>query len=137
MVTQYAVRALRSFPPETIIFYIPQLVQSLRYDKSGLVLAYLVAAAKESEVVAHQLIWNTMTYTEGEESDLTKPAKELSERIVNDFSEEVKQRYQEEFTFFENVTKISGILKEQAETKEERKVKEIEMSDFDAIFRLC
>lgn len=66
IVTQYAVRVLHSFPPETIVYYIPQLVQTLRYDKTGLVYDYLVTAAKESELLAHQLIWNTQTYTEAD-----------------------------------------------------------------------
>ncbi len=82
----------------------------------------MTVAAKESEVVAHQLIWNTMTYTEGEESDLSKPAKVLSDRIIQEFSPDARKRYEEEFIFFENVTKISGVLKEKADTKEERKV---------------
>lgn len=62
MVTQYAIRVLRSCPPETIIFYIPQLVQCLRYDSTGLVFDYLVTAAKSSELIAHQLLWNAQTY---------------------------------------------------------------------------
>lgn len=79
LVTQYAVRVLRNFLPETIIYYIPQLIQALRYDRTGifsnfslnflihftgLVFDYLTTAAKQSELLAHQLIWNTQTYTE-------------------------------------------------------------------------
>lgn len=66
LVIQYSVRVLHSFPPETIILYIPQLVQALRYDRTQLVAEYLLAAAKESDFLAHQLIWNTLTYTEAE-----------------------------------------------------------------------
>jgi hypothetical protein len=36
------------------------------------------------------------------------------------------ERYQSEFHFFETVTKISGILLKEAETKEERKVNNFE-----------
>eukprot|EP01114_Cavostelium_apophysatum_P015265 TRINITY_DN4121_c0_g1_i2.p1 TRINITY_DN4121_c0_g1~~TRINITY_DN4121_c0_g1_i2.p1 ORF type:complete len:1498 (+),score=439.31 TRINITY_DN4121_c0_g1_i2:104-4597(+) len=77
LVTQYAVRVLGSFPPDTIIYYIPQLIQALRYDRTDLVQKYLVNAAKTSESLAHNLIWNTQTYNynELEGGDLGKKAK--------------------------------------------------------------
>lgn len=33
---QYAVRVLGSYSPETLLFYVPQLVQGTRYDKVNL-----------------------------------------------------------------------------------------------------
>lgn len=122
LVIQYAVRVLHSFPPETIIFYIPQLVQTLRYDKTGLVFEYLAIAAKESDLLAHQIIWNTQTYTEVEEpGELGVIARQLQQRIMNEFDEKAAQSYNTEFNFFSTVTSISGFLLHNAETKEARK----------------
>lgn len=47
---------LRSFSAETNIFYLPQLVQTLRYDRTDLIEAYLLDAALRNEFLAHQLV---------------------------------------------------------------------------------
>eukprot|EP01117_Protostelium_nocturnum_P007910 TRINITY_DN2825_c0_g1_i1.p1 TRINITY_DN2825_c0_g1~~TRINITY_DN2825_c0_g1_i1.p1 ORF type:complete len:1936 (+),score=831.43 TRINITY_DN2825_c0_g1_i1:212-6019(+) len=122
LVIQYAVRVLHNFSPETIIYYIPQLVQTLRYDVTGSVFQYLLNVSKESELLAHQLIWNIQTYTKTQEQNrLTATAGKLKEAIIAGMTPEVLQRYKIEFEFFKTVTKISAILLKEAETKEARK----------------
>ncbi len=62
-VVDYALRSLRSCSVRAVIFLIPQLVQVLRYDRTGLLEQFLRATSKASELVAHQVIWNTHIYT--------------------------------------------------------------------------
>ena len=112
----------------------------------GLVFDYLAIAAKESDFLAHQLIWNTQTYTEVEDvsgfclvnssqpGELGLVAAKLRDKIMQDFDALVRllssaslrpqaeERYRKEFSFFEQVTSISGVLLKNAETKEARKV---------------
>ncbi|EGC30157.1 hypothetical protein DICPUDRAFT_158137 [Dictyostelium purpureum] len=120
LVSQYACRVLRSFPPETIMFYIPQLVQALRYDRSGQVENYLVSASKTSELLAHQIIWNIQTYTEPDPNGriilddplIQSVSKRLKDRVIDEMqdSEKIYNNYKEEFAFFESFTAISGRL---------------------------
>ena len=44
-----------------MLFYIPQLVQATRYDDLGYVKEFIKKISKESNLVAHQLIWNIQT----------------------------------------------------------------------------
>ena len=133
-VTQYAISVLRSFPPDTIIFYIPQLVQALRYDQSGLVEKFIITSSKQSDVIAHQFIWNTQTYVnDGEKSSypLSSKAKRIRQTIINSFTPASKENYENEFSFFEQVTAISGILKPHSKPEQRQilksKLKEIQL----------
>ncbi|XP_072972382.1 phosphatidylinositol 4-kinase alpha 1 [Typha angustifolia] len=117
-VMAYVLRVLESYPPERVTFFMPQLVQALRYDEGKLVEGYLLGAARRSNIFAHILIWHlqgeSCTVDPGKEVDGTKTFQAilpiLRERIINSFTPEARDMFEREFSFFDKVTSISGAL---------------------------
>ena len=115
-VLQYAMRTLESHSIDITFFYVPQIVQALRYDALGYVERYIIETGKFSQLFAHQILWN-MNANAYKDDDATVPdplkptLDKVGDSLVNSFSGEDKLFYEREFAFFGEVTGISGKLK--------------------------
>ncbi|KAH7425180.1 hypothetical protein KP509_11G043500 [Ceratopteris richardii] len=142
----YVLRVLETYPPERVTFFMPQLVQTLRYDAyDGLIEQYLIAAAKRSHIFAHILIWQLQgeeplpeefTKDGSQEADsFTDLALKVKERIIQSFDNEALDMFSREFRFFDKVTNISGVLyplsKEQRRAAIKRELEKIEVEGTD------
>ncbi|KAI8079556.1 uncharacterized protein B0P05DRAFT_541070 [Gilbertella persicaria] len=119
LILQYAMRSLEYYPVDTVFFYVPQIVQALRYDDYGYVERYIMEAGQVSQLFAHQIIWNMSAnfYIDADKDcikpDPLKPTLErIIDHLVSSFTGKDRDFYEREFKFFGDVTAISGYLKE-------------------------
>ncbi|RPA77257.1 hypothetical protein BJ508DRAFT_364570 [Ascobolus immersus RN42] len=115
-ILQYAMRSLESHPISTTFFYVPQIVQALRYDALGYVQRFILEAAKFSQLFAHQIIWNMKANAyKDEDATIPDPVKpvldQTMDRLIDSFTDEDRSFYEREFKFFGEVTAISGTLR--------------------------
>ncbi|TGZ58377.1 hypothetical protein CRM22_009667 [Opisthorchis felineus] len=114
---QYAVRVLANYPSETMLFYVPQLVQGVRYDKLGYLTESILTSAKRSPLLAHQLLWNMNTniYRDEEgtklDPDIGTHLIAIRETILRSFTGPSLAFYKREFEFFDRITGVSGIIR--------------------------
>ncbi|KAI9718337.1 MAG: phosphatidylinositol-4- kinase [Chrysothrix sp. TS-e1954] len=115
-IIQYAVKALENHSVDVTFFYVPQIVQTLRYDSLGYVERYIVETAKFSQLFAHQIIWNMKANAykdeDSNEPDPLKPTLDsLTHSLLGNFSSIDRDFYKREFDFFDQITGISGKLR--------------------------
>ncbi|VDM24241.1 unnamed protein product [Toxocara canis] len=114
---QYAVRVLRSYPPDVLLQYIPQLVQAIRHDTMGYVAELIVWLAGHSQLLAHQLLWNMQTNLYKDEDskekdpDVFEPLTDLINKIISQLEGAARKFYDAEFSSFKRITDISGTIK--------------------------
>lgn len=118
-VMAYVLRVLESYPPERVTFFMPQLVQALRYDEGKLVEGYLLGAAQRSNLFAHILIWHLQgecPVEPGKDGAIVKSnpfqamLPVIRQKIIDSFTPEARDLFQRQFDFFDKVTSISGVL---------------------------
>ena len=130
---------------EVMFFYVPQIVQAVRYDVMripshlydltanllGYVKQYILEAGSISQLFAHQIIWNINANSYKDDDSLIaddiKPSlDEIKRRIIANLTGEKAMFYGREFEFFSEVTSISGKLKPFIKkTKAEKKVTQL------------
>ncbi|KAF1996104.1 hypothetical protein P154DRAFT_525820 [Amniculicola lignicola CBS 123094] len=130
-IIQYAIRALESHSIDVTFFYVPQIVQTLRYDVLGYIERYIIETGKFSQLFAHQIIWNIKANAyKDEDSQIPDPVKptldKLMDSLVSSFSPEDRSFYGREFAFFNEVTSISGKLRPFISQPKEVKKQKIE-----------
>jgi len=130
-IIQYAMRALETHSVDVTFFYVPQIVQTLRYDVLGYVERYIIDTSKISQLFAHQIIWNMKANSykddDAQEPDAIKPTLDsVTENMISSWSNEDKDFYKREFSFFNEVTEISGKLKPYIKKSKPEKKQKIE-----------
>lgn len=115
-ILQYSMFALESHDVNVTFFYVPQIVQCLRYDRTGYVEKLIIDTAKISVLFSHQIIWNMLAncYKGDEgliEDDIKPILDKVRAKMIKGFSTSHLEFYEKEFGFFNEVTNISGKLK--------------------------
>ncbi len=143
IVNQYLFRSLRYAAEsnmEGVIFVIPQLVQALRFDPSGMLRQFLMDSAANDLTMAHQLVWlcdcesfegedrhsaqnKTANGADDDSEDFCKEMGRLSADIRSGFceDEEVERFYQNEFAFFDAVNCASSDVDASKYDKKDKK----------------
>ena len=103
---------------EQLLFYIPQIVQSLRSDELGFVWHSIIGAAKKSQLFTHQIVWNMRTnmftdeHSEQRDEQLHDVLEKLIGIILGNLSGKSLEFYEREIDFFKRVTGISGQIRD-------------------------
>lgn len=124
-------RALDSHSVDVTFFYVPQIVQTLRYDILGYVERYIIETAQFSQLFAHQIIWNMKANSYKDDDaqipDAIKPTLDgVMSKMIDSFVPEDKDFFEREFSFFDEVTGVSGKLKPLIKAPKPEKKQKIE-----------
>ncbi|KAL4857248.1 Phosphatidylinositol 4-kinase alpha 1 [Chlorella vulgaris] len=144
-VLAYVMRSLEACLPEEVAFFLPQLVQLLRFDQGssgggsgGLVERFLLDAAARSVYFAHMLVCQLLSegtppdeafnpavkrsnWAPPADTGLWGIADRVRQRLLAELHGDVQERLEAELSFFNAVTEVSGKLYPVPKASDERK----------------
>lgn len=110
-------------------FYLSQIFQSLDYSTSNIIEEFMIRYAEDSPLFAHQVIWMARVEEKAElEVDLKTNqhkravAAGLPLKIIKNMGIQEKKFWDEVDSFFEQITKISSVLKPKMEKAQKREI---------------
>lgn len=139
LTSQFACKNLMTSKPETLLNYIPQLVQSVRYDDFGYIREVIFWLAKHSQLLAHQLIWNLTTNVYKDQDGKIRDIQigDILENLIDDIKNSLngneKDFFNREFGFFHEITDVSAKIKEKPLGEERRKACKIALNQIKLI----
>ncbi|KEG09771.1 putative phosphatidylinositol 4-kinase alpha [Trypanosoma grayi] len=123
-VSAYALRSLLSQKSESLIFYLPQILQVLSGDQTDGIATFLRKMCGKSEMFTHQLLWSLRTEGGGE-GELAKKCMQLASEIQQGFDAHRRAFLDGEFSFIQRIISVSGEMKpvEKAQRKERLRIR--------------
>jgi phosphatidylinositol 4-kinase len=109
----YLVRCLEQFTTDELLQYIPQLVQSVRFDDSEILRQFLCRVCPKSQIFAHRLIWNVQCEKcklSSRTDNLPLQLVPLEGTILEEFSPSEQIFREHEFALIDKLEVISQFL---------------------------
>jgi phosphatidylinositol 4-kinase len=109
----YVARCFSHFTRDESLLFLPQLVQSLRFDTHGVLKDFLIHYCKSSEVFCHYLLWNILSEKEnqvGAQDNLPEILTAMESSVLENMSPLERSNYEAEFGFIDELDRVSQRL---------------------------
>ena len=120
-------KIMKRLHAEQLLFYLPQIFQSMNTKAAFQISKFLLSYAKKSFLFCHQLIWKSKVESKPDEEgqnlsmDLPIIATKLLRKTLSALNPTERYIFESVDNFFENITAISGRLKPKTEKSEKKK----------------
>ncbi|KAG1817611.1 kinase-like domain-containing protein [Suillus subaureus] len=114
--TETRAEVLKQHPVDLTFFFVPQVVQALRFDDLGYIAQFIFETTKVLQLFCHQIIWNMKANCyKDDAAEIMNPLKPtldwMADMVVDSLSGDARAFYNRKFGFFNKVTSIPGKLK--------------------------